>query len=186
MVSLAAGVMVLVIGGILAYPYLVERNDPAAPAAAPAGATVAVDSQPTGAAVEVNGKVMGSTPLTLTDLTPGAEVAIVFKRAGYRDTSARVRVPALGERILLVQPLQASEDVVRVHLVSNPPGARVLREGEVSGADRTYTPADVFVEANKVQRFTLTMPGHQPLVIAPFTPPRGAGVIEKGGTLKPE
>jgi PEGA domain len=150
-------------------------------------ATVAIDSLPTGAAIEIAGKAMGSTPVSLTSLIPGTEVAILFKHPGYRDATARVKVPALGERMQLVQPLEVSEDVVRVHLVSTPPGARVLHDGAAdSGADRTYTPADVFVEANKPQRFTLTMPGHAPLVIAPFTPARGTGVVEKGGTLAPE
>jgi hypothetical protein len=150
-------------------------------------AIVAIDSLPTGAAIEIAGKAMGSTPVTLTSLVPGSEVAIVFKHPGYRDTAARVKVPALGERMQLVQPLELSADVVRVHLVSTPPGARVLRDGAAAGgADRTYTPADVYVEVNQVQRFTLTMPGHAPLVIAPFTPARGTGVIEKGGTLAPD
>jgi len=41
----------------------------------------------------------------------------------------------------------------------------------------------VFVEAGRVQRFTLAMPRHVPLVIAPFTPDRGARGLEKGGDL---
>jgi hypothetical protein len=41
----------------------------------------------------------------------------------------------------------------------------------------------VFVEANRIQRFTLTMPKHVPLVIEPFTPGRGAHELEKGGDL---
>ncbi|MBA3819042.1 MAG: hypothetical protein H0X17_09135 [Deltaproteobacteria bacterium] len=43
----------------------------------------------------------------------------------------------------------------------------------------------MFVEANQLQRFTLTMPGRVPLVIEPFTPPRGGPVLEKGGALVP-
>ncbi|MEO7734273.1 MAG: PEGA domain-containing protein, partial [Kofleriaceae bacterium] len=163
-----------------------DDGDSATPPPEVPTATVAIDSLPTGAAIEVAGKPMGSAPVALTSLPPGTEVEIVFKHPGYRDVSARVKVPALGERMQLVQPLEVSQEVVRVHLVSTPPGARVLRDGAADGADRTYTPADVFVEVNQVQRFTLTMPGHAPLVIAPFTPARGAAVIEKGGALAPE
>jgi len=179
---------VAVTAAVMVPPWLADRSDDDVPAPPPErpSALVAIDSLPTGAAIEIAGKPMGSAPVALTSLTPGTEVEVVFKHPGYRETHARVKVPAIGERVQLVQPLDVSEDVVRVHLTSTPPGARVLREGAADGADRTYTPADVFVEVNQVQRFTLTMPGHAPLVIPPFTPAHGAGVIEKGGTLPPE
>lgn len=157
----------------------------AATAAPQALATVELDSQPTGAAVEIDGKPMGSTPLTLTSLVPGATVSIVFKRIGHRAATARLQVPGLGEQKRLVQPLELSDDLVRVRFVSNPPGAEVTRTGEPPTIDRTYTPAEVFVEAGKIQRFTLTMPMHVPLVIEPFTPARGARGLEKGGDLVP-
>jgi len=184
--GLAAAIgLVVAAAGVIAWPRLRGAGH-AAGASESMGTMVELDSQPTGAAVEIDGKPVGSTPLAVTSLVPGSSVAIVFKRAGYRDTKVAVTVPPRGERLQLVQPLVVSEDVVRIHLVSTPPGARVLRDGEPPTADRTYTPADVFVEAATVQRFTLTMPGHAPLVIAPFTPARGAGVIEKGGTLQPQ
>ena len=177
----------LAVAAAVAVPaLLVDRGVTSTASPEVPAATVAIDSLPTGAAIEIAGKPMGSTPVVLTSLIPATEVAIVFKHPGYRDTTARVMVPALHERMQLVQPLELSDDMVRVHLVSTPPGARVLRDGAADGADRTYTPADVFVEANKLQRFKLTMPGRAPLMIEPFTPARGAGVVEKGGTLKPE
>ncbi|MBS1119105.1 MAG: hypothetical protein H6Q90_1333 [Deltaproteobacteria bacterium] len=146
---------------------------------------VELDSEPTGASIEIDGKLLGGTPLTVTSLVPGREVAIVFKRAGYRAATARLQVPRAGETKRLVQPLEVSDEFVRVHFVSVPSGAQLIELGTptTAGASRTYTPADVFVEANKVQRFMLTMPGHVPLVIEPFTPARGAGVLEKGGPL---
>jgi hypothetical protein len=149
----------------------------------PAAPRVELDSEPSGATVEIAGKAVGATPLTLTSLAPGAEVAIVFKRAGYRDAVARLRVAGPGETTHLVQHLEASDDAVRVRLVSKPPGAQVIRLGQAPAASRTYTPAEVLVEAGQVQRFMLTMPNHVPLVIEPFTPTPGAGVLEKGGTL---
>jgi hypothetical protein len=146
-------------------------------------ATVELDSEPTGAAVEIDGKPMGSTPLTLTSLVPGQRVSIVFKRTGYRAATARLQIPGAGSRQRLVQPLEVSDEFVRVHFVSNPPGAEILEHGQPATVDRTYTPANVFVEANEVQRFTLTMPKHVPLVIEPFTAGRGAHELEKGGDL---
>jgi hypothetical protein len=82
-----------------------------------------------------------------------------------------------------------------VRFVSNPPGAEVVNSGQApstsstSSIDRTYTPADVFVEVNQVQRFTLTMARHVPLVIEPFVATRPPGArpdapaLQKGGDL---
>jgi hypothetical protein len=149
----------------------------------PPVATVELDSQPTGATVEIDGKPLGSTPLTLTSLAPGGVVSVAFHRTGYRTATTRLEVPAVGERKRLVQPLEVSDDFVRVHFVSSPPGAEIVERGRPATVDRTYTPADVFVEAGRVQRFTLTMPRHVPLVLEPFTPARGARGLEKGGDL---
>jgi len=147
---------------------------------------VELESEPSDAAVTIDGAAMGSTPLRLTSLPPGATVTIAFEKPGYQRATAKLQVPPRGEVERLVQPLARSEDYVRVRFVSNPPGAEVVREGQAASAtDRTYTPADVFVEAGKVQRFTLTMPRHVPLVIAPFTVERGAESLEKGGDLVP-
>jgi hypothetical protein len=154
------------------------------PAAAVAAvATVELDSQPTGAAVEIDGTPVGSTPLTLSTLVPGSRVSIVFKRTGYRAATARLEVPGTGSQKRLVQLLELSDELVRVRFVSSPPGAEVRELGQPEAVDRTYTPADVFVEAGRIQRFTLTMPRHVPLVIAPFVPGRGAHGLEKGGDL---
>jgi hypothetical protein len=144
---------------------------------------VELDSQPTGAAIEIDGRPMGSTPLTLTSLEPGKPVVIVFKRTGYRVATVRLEVPGVGNRKRLVQPLEVSDEFVRVRFVSSPPGAEVVEDGQPASVDHTYTPAEVFVEANRLQRFTLTMPNHVPLVITPFTPGRGAPELEKGGDL---
>jgi hypothetical protein len=146
-------------------------------------ATVVLDSDPAGATIEVDGKPMGSTPLTLTSLVPGSTVQIVFARMGYRPVTATVKVPAAGQATQVVRPLERSEDLVRVRFVSNPPGAEVVRPGQPVSTDRTYTPAEVFVEADKVQHFMLTMPRHVPLVIEPFTAARGDDGLEKGGEL---
>lgn len=154
-----------------------------APGQGAPAATLELDSQPPGATATVDGKVMGPTPLTLTSLAPGASVSIVFQRTGYRPVTARIQVPAAGQRTHLVQPLEIADDFVRVRFVSRPPGAEVRRTGQPAAIDRTYTPAELLVEADQVQRFTLVMPGHVPFVIPPFTPGRGARLVEKSGDL---
>jgi hypothetical protein len=146
---------------------------------------VELDTEPTGAEVAVDGVSVGSTPVSLTTLAPGATVSVAFRQTGYRAVTVRLTVPDPGERTRLVQPLAISDDLVRVRFVSSPPGAEVIRTGEASTTDRTYTPAELFVEAGKEQRFTLVMPKRVPLVIPPFTPARGAHGLEKGGALVP-
>ncbi|MDQ3364381.1 MAG: PEGA domain-containing protein [Myxococcota bacterium] len=146
---------------------------------------VELESEPSDAVVEIDGTARGSTPLTLTSLAPGATVAVTFKRSGYRPATASVQVPRAGRRVRVVQPLEVSDELVRVRFVSTPPGAAIVPAGQLASIDRTYTPAELFVEANQLQRFTLTMPGRVPLVIEPFTPPRGGPVLEKGGELVP-
>jgi hypothetical protein len=187
LVSALAGALIVVIGMAIGAGVLSRRagctGGTEAARDAPAPATLELDSQPAGATIEVDGVSMGSTPLALTQLAPGATVSIAFKRDGYRTATAQLQVPAAGERKRLFQALELSDELVRVRFVSNPPGAEVLRTGQAPTVDRTYTPAEVFVEAGKVQRFTLTMPGHVPLVIEPFTPERGARGLQKGGDL---
>jgi len=150
---------------------------------APPPATLELDSQPTGATVAIDGRAVGSTPLTLTSLAPGATVTAAFQRPGYRAAAVQIRVPGRGERAQRIQPLEVSDDFVRVRFASTPPGAEIRRTGQPAAVDRTYTPAEMFVEAGQVQRFTLVMPGHVPLVVEPFTPARGTRILEKGGAL---
>jgi len=66
-----------------------------------------VDSRPSGAAVTINGKPSGSTPLTVADLAPG-EYRIVMVMPGYRNFATTVRVVA-GERVRAAASLTAQE-----------------------------------------------------------------------------
>jgi hypothetical protein len=150
-----------------------------------APATVAIDSKPTGAAVQVNGLAAGETPVTLTTFAPGTSHAITYTRKAFKPASITLRVPARGKLLSHVETLVASEDFVTVTFKSTPPGAQVIRLGASgAAADRTYTPTELSVEVGKEQRFMLTMPGRVPLVIPPFTPARGAAPLEKGGELE--
>jgi hypothetical protein len=144
-------------------------------------ATVVLESAPTGAAVEIDGKPAGATPLTLTALRPGAAVQLVFKKAGYQDAAARLDVPRPGKEIRLIQPLAVSQELARVRLVSEPPGARVVQNGQLLPG--VTTPTEVLVEASKPVRFLLTMPHRVPYVVETFTPTRGADDIVRGGKL---
>lgn len=147
----------------------------------PMTATLALESIPSGAALELDGRPVGTTPLTLASLAPGTSVTITFKKAGYQDATTRLEVPKAGKDTRLIQPLAVSQDLARVTLVSDPPGAQVVQNGQrLAGVT---TPTDVLVEAGKPVRFVLTMPNKVPLVIEPLTPARGADGLVRGGKL---
>ena len=74
--------------------------------AAPTG-TLAVESRPVGAAVTINGKPSGNTPITINDLEPG-EYRILMTMPGYRNFATTVRVVA-GERVRAAASLTALE-----------------------------------------------------------------------------
>jgi len=147
-------------------------------------AAVEIDSQPHDALVEVDGKARGTTPMELTTFAPDSTLTITLSHAGYRTATMHVHVPQRGRRRRVARTLEAMDDAVVVHFTSTPSGAAIVREGEPLAADRTYTPADVFVQAGQLQRFELVMPGYQRFVIEPFTPARGQRV-EKSGALIP-
>jgi hypothetical protein len=144
-------------------------------------ATVALDSAPTGATVEIDGKPAGKTPLIVTTLPPGKPVQLGFKLPGYQDAAARLDVPRPGKELRLIQPLAVSHELARVRLVSDPPGAQIVQNGQLIPA--VTTPTEVLVEANKPVRFMLTLPNRVPAVIDTFTPARGADDIVRGGKL---
>ncbi|MBC7975335.1 MAG: PEGA domain-containing protein, partial [Myxococcales bacterium] len=144
-------------------------------------ATVVIDSGPTGASVEVDGKAVGTTPLTLRSLPPGASATLTFRKSGFHDATTKLTVPGPGKETSVMQPLAVSEELARVKFVSDPPGAQVVQNGQlVAGA---ITPCELLVEAGKTTRFMLTMPHKIPAMLAPFTPPRGADNIELNGKL---
>jgi hypothetical protein len=144
-------------------------------------ATVAVDSAPTGATVEVDGKLAGTTPLVLKTLVPGSSATLTFKKPGFHDAVARLAVPGPGKETTLSQPLAVSEELARVRLVSDPPGAQVVQNGQL--VPGMVTPCELLVEAGKTTHFMLTMPHKIPAMLAPLTPPRGADDIELSGKL---
>jgi hypothetical protein len=144
---------------------------------------VVIESQPPGATVEVDSTDVGVTPLTLATLSPGTNVQVVLKKSGFSPTTSSVAVPAPGKEVRLVQVLAVSEDLARIRLESEPPGAQVVQNGQLLAG--VQTPADILVEAGKPQRFVFTLPKHVPAVIDTFTPPRGATGVTKSGTLVP-
>jgi hypothetical protein len=144
--------------------------------------TLELDTIPSGAAVTIDGKPMGGTPIRIASLSPGSTLSIALVQPGYRDATVQFKAPPANQIQRVMHPLERSEQFARVRLVSTPPGAQILRDNRELSIGRTYTPATIFVEAGKPQQFALVMPGHVPVVLEPFTAAPSASV-EKSATL---
>jgi hypothetical protein len=142
---------------------------------------VSLDSAPSGAAIEIDGKPTGTTPIVVKTLAPGVPVTITFKKSGYHDAVAKITAPGPGKETQVIQPLAVSDEFARVKLVSEPPGAQVVENGQLVAG--SVTPCELLIEASKPVHFMLTMPNKVPAVIEPFTPGRGADGIVRSGKL---
>ena len=78
------------------------------PAAVVADGSLVVDSRPAGAAVFVDGRRIGVTPLTLRTIAPGAHT-VRLEHAGYRPVTTTIEVKA-GERARVAARLEGGQD----------------------------------------------------------------------------
>ena len=79
-------------------------------------------STPEGAAVQIDGRRVGWTPVELDDLPPGSTVAAVLALDGYRPATAQLHVPAAGQHTRVVQPLALADGKALVHFESGSAG----------------------------------------------------------------
>jgi hypothetical protein len=158
-----------------------EGDNQVAIALQPLAARVDLESQPTGATVELDGKPAGTTPLVITTLAPSSTTQVRFAKPGYRDATIALSVPGPGKELRLVEPLAVADDLARVRITSDPPGAQVVQNGQLLAG--VTTPAEVLVEADKPQRFVLTMPHKVPAVLASVRAARGSEDLERSAKL---
>ncbi|MGB5306555.1 MAG: PEGA domain-containing protein [Gammaproteobacteria bacterium] len=119
----------------------------------PAWARVRIDSQPPGAAVQVNGKTLGVTPLE-TELLQG-EHSLVLALEQYRDLAHPLQVRAGSDQVLDTFQLQPADG--RLLLGSKPAGASV----SVDGVYRGTTPLTLALASGVGHTVRLTKPGYQ-------------------------
>jgi hypothetical protein len=90
---------------------------------------VAVESDPPGAKVFLDGKDTGKiTPVEL-DLTPGATAEVTLKKDGFSEQRIPVTCPQAGERAVYRGSLPLSPLVAALTIESEPPGANVSVDG---------------------------------------------------------
>ena len=119
----------------------------------PENATVIIDSNPSGAHVQMNGKEIGDTPVLLPDLALGSYSASV-QMQGYtrRDISWKVQN---GRPILINVPLM--NNIGTLSLTSDPDVAEI----EIDGRTYGNTPFSDFFEQGQ-HRIRLTKNGYKP------------------------
>jgi hypothetical protein len=119
-------------------------------------ATVRIDSNPSGATVEIAGKEVGKTPMEITTLAAATKVDAVLKRDGYADEKVVIDVPGPGKAKDLTIPLSVSSDFASLIVTSTPPGAEVYLNGQLLAGQKTPT-EPILVKAGVEHRITLLL-----------------------------
>jgi hypothetical protein len=120
-------------------------------------ATLAVETEPTGARVLIDGKETGKlTPATL-ELTPATPVRLTLRKSGFAEASVATTSPPPGERALYhtALPLEGSSALLTVSTA--PPTANVMVDGM-----QLAPPApshDTFVAPGVRHKIKATAPG---------------------------
>jgi len=116
-----------------------KKAAPAAPAIIPG--SLAIDSTPPGAQVQLDGQSDASwvTPLALTSLQPGQHMITVSK-SGYSSDSRTINVTSGNRATVVIHLAQLMATLV---VKSDPPGANIYIDGRDMGAK---TPAQVSVD----------------------------------------
>jgi hypothetical protein len=120
-------------GGLLAYWFVAGR-----PAAEPESGSVTITSDPSGSPVLVDGVLRGATPFSVA-LRPGRHDIGVG--TGAKLSSQRINVTNGGDASIFVELARGTESAAApiaaavggLHVATEPPGAKVLIDGEARG-----------------------------------------------------
>jgi len=96
-------------------------------------AAIKVFSSPAGAALQLDGKLRGKTPLTLADLIPGKKYRVSLTKAGYQLERRLVSAPAAGTTDAQVFELRFSPDWGHLWLRTNVAVRDVQLDGQPVG-----------------------------------------------------
>ncbi|MCM2254961.1 MAG: SUMF1/EgtB/PvdO family nonheme iron enzyme [Vicinamibacteria bacterium] len=123
----------------------------------PDRAAVSFDSEPRGAVVHVDGRAVGTTPLTV-DLSAGSR-EVRWALAGYRGASRTIEV--IANEPLQVPLVRLSVAAGRLKLASEPTGASVA----VDGAFRGRTPLELELAPDRDHALKLSLQAHEPATL---------------------
>jgi hypothetical protein len=123
----------------------------------PAEVRLLVRSQPPGASVLVEGteRLVTDGDLVLASPVP-AQVALTFRKRGYRDETRTVALPLPPGEALTVA---LAPEAAKLPVISDPPGGTVSLDGQrLPGV----TPLDVALDPTAEHRLTIGLEGHAP------------------------
>src|SRR5207247_2462443 len=128
--------MIIAAGGT----YIVMRRPHESP---PSFGSVHVETIPPGATAFYDETLLsGVTPLTIDKVPVGTRHVIRLDLAGHIHHTETVNMPETGGELQVVAPLTPITGKLRV--ISHPPGAAILINGELRGlTDRTVTDIDI-------------------------------------------
>lgn len=144
----AAAVVIAMVSGAA---YATHRYYSASAAAAPTG-TLVVNTDPSGAAIAIDGEDRGRSPLRLT-LAPGTHVLDIAGDAGQRKFAVTITAGSEVQQFIELPKVAAGAGTGRLQVSSEPSGARVLVDGQPHGT----TP--VIVEGLAPASYTVTLEG---------------------------
>ena len=125
-IAVAVVVVALMSGGVFA----ARRYFATPPPVAPANGTVVVNTEPSGAAVVIDGEAHGATPVTVS-LKPGAHT-IELSNEGVRRTMT-VNVTANQQLSQFIEMPKAAVATGDLQVRTDPPGAKVIVDGQTKG-----------------------------------------------------
>ena len=131
----------------------------------PLAATLVVTTQPPGAAILVDGKEAGQSPVTLTGLPPGSEHTVRVDKNGYNDVEQKVTIPEPGTRAEVQLALVHTAELSTIRIESDPPGAELLQNGELLAGVKTPV-SDYMLQVGRSYSFTLRAPGYAPETVS--------------------
>jgi len=120
-------------------------------------ATLAVETEPAGARVLVDGKETGKlTPATL-ELPPSAALTLTLRKEGFVESSVKTTAPAPGEHALYHTALPLEGSAALLTVSTEPPGANVSVDGLVLAPPSPSH--DTFVAPGAHHKVKVTAPG---------------------------
>jgi len=119
----------------------------------PGWSDITLESHPTGAAVRVDGKPVGRTPLTL-ELTAG-DHDLELQAQGFKIWRTRLSVAANQARVLKPVELKPADGILKVQ--TRPPGAAVMVENSFAGK----SPLTLSLAADRSHRIRLSKAGYE-------------------------
>ncbi len=97
----------------------------------PSESRVSAASDPSGAEVFVDGTSVGISPVQLRNLKAGQDVALEFRKVGYRPKKRKLTVPAPGNATDISVALKLSSKFGNLSFETQPPGAEIYLNGQL-------------------------------------------------------